>query len=1058
MSSAPARLLFLRPDTYGDLFLFEPVLRLAREALPKTKIAVLIREPYLDVVPLIGGEGVRWLTTACDPYREGPRESRSALQRLRKTVRAFAPDCVVAACYDRTWLEAAVASFAPKARQISLGDRGFDPLTRASLDTQFDIDWGSLYPEKIIVEGESFEWEKNLRLADALKLRLGGSQTRSISELDAARSMAQIAKNLRLEYSSIPNGRNGNKPKHASQKAGREIPRWWPMIHVPDDARERASAIFSEAGVDGEAIAVCCPAGTANVKIKSWPAERYGQTLAWLERERGIRCLLIGHESEKETLDTVQRVARSEGADPTLWLGRTGEMPIVAGLVERAQFYFGNDTGTLHLAAALGRPAVSIFGGGHWPRFKPLARRSAVVVQPLPCFGCAWNCLFGYAPCVKEIPRRAVISALEWLLAADANAETETVVEDAIPIAGRRLIAQTVAAHNGNRTSESPLGQSIQHSELVALLQKLDLSESDRAARLKVIEKQGGEVAKLQGEVDLWLGRSGKLQEQADRLAGERDRLAGEIEELRRHFATSESDRAARLEVIERQGGQIDQLQAEVQHWLKEAAELWPRLTAAESDRNLLVGEVEEIFAAPWLAEMGDLWPRLEAADAARAQLSADLEELRGHFTASEADRAARLEVIESQGAEMGRLHAEVDRWLNQNGELRGQVEQLEAARDLLRSELDDLSGQFGASEVDRAARLKVIEQQGEEITRLNGEVDRWLKEAGDLWPKLEDLRGQLAASEADRAARLEVIERQGEEINRLQGEVDRWLKEARELWPKLGVAEAARDRLAGEVEELRGHFAASEADRAARLEVIEQQGEEIGRLQGLVDHWLKEAEAFGAKLNLGESARNLLELQLSDLRRDFAANERDRVAQLEALRRQTAEHTLLRAEIQNWSQKAGELSLKLNAADQARAFLEKEVEDVRGELIRSESDRAARLEVIERQGEENTRLQAEVNHWLKEVEALWPKLNAAEHTNHLLTAELKDSRKQVEAREAEVTAQAGVIGGQTDEISRLRTDIEWYARQIIQLQDRQKQMERHGIGRLLKKLHLWPG
>ena len=193
---------------------------------------------------------------------------------------------------------------------------------------------------------------------------------------------------------------------------------------MPEEAREQAARIVEAAGLRASEFVVCPAAGTANVTIKSWPAENYGETLAWLERERGIRALLIGHESERAPLETVREAARRSGAEPALWVGRDGEMPVVAGLLEASRFYFGNDTGALHLAAALGKPVVPVFGGGHWPRFQPIARRSLTIVQPLPCFGCAWDCYYADAPCVRTISPASVRQALEQFLKDDADGQT----------------------------------------------------------------------------------------------------------------------------------------------------------------------------------------------------------------------------------------------------------------------------------------------------------------------------------------------------------------------------------------------------------------------------------------------------------------------------------------------------------------------------------------------------------------------------------------------------------------------------------------------------------
>ena len=61
-------------------------------------------------------------------------------------------------------------------------------------------------------------------------------------------------------------------------------------------------------------------------------------------------------------------------------------------LLGEARLYLGNDTGAMHLAAALGVPVTAVFGGGTWPRFVPAAVCGEAVVHPLPCFGCGWDC------------------------------------------------------------------------------------------------------------------------------------------------------------------------------------------------------------------------------------------------------------------------------------------------------------------------------------------------------------------------------------------------------------------------------------------------------------------------------------------------------------------------------------------------------------------------------------------------------------------------------------------------------------------------------------------
>jgi ubiquinone/menaquinone biosynthesis C-methylase UbiE len=100
-------------------------------------------------------------------------------------------------------------------------------------------------------------------------------------------------------------------------------------------------------------------------------------------------------------------------------------------------------------------------------------------------------------------------------------------------------------------------------------------------------------------------------------------------------------------------------------------------------------------------------------------RLRAALVGLQRDLERSESDRTARLEVIEHQGAELGRIP-------------------------VLEADVAYLKDQLAATEADRAARLAVIERQGAELD------------------------ARLAAAEADRAARLAVIERQGADLGQL--------------------------------------------------------------------------------------------------------------------------------------------------------------------------------------------------------------------------------------------------------------------------------------------------
>jgi hypothetical protein len=70
----------------------------------------------------------------------------------------------------------------------------------------------------------------------------------------------------------------------------------------------------------------------------------------------------------------------------------------------------------MHFAGALDVPVVALFGGGHWPRFLPRARRSFVATQELPCFRCQWDCFLTEPACLTAVSTDTVRGGVDWIL------------------------------------------------------------------------------------------------------------------------------------------------------------------------------------------------------------------------------------------------------------------------------------------------------------------------------------------------------------------------------------------------------------------------------------------------------------------------------------------------------------------------------------------------------------------------------------------------------------------------------------------------------------------
>jgi heptosyltransferase-1 len=104
-----------------------------------------------------------------------------------------------------------------------------------------------------------------------------------------------------------------------------------------------------------ERYVVLSPAG--GWRSKCWPPDRYGALCQRIHGAVGLRCVLNYGPGEEELVSTVK--AASGEADPIAY---NGSLDQLMALLRNAVCIVGGDTGPLHLAVALGTPAVAIFG------------------------------------------------------------------------------------------------------------------------------------------------------------------------------------------------------------------------------------------------------------------------------------------------------------------------------------------------------------------------------------------------------------------------------------------------------------------------------------------------------------------------------------------------------------------------------------------------------------------------------------------------------------------------------------------------------------------------
>jgi heptosyltransferase-2 len=178
-----------------------------------------------------------------------------------------------------------------------------------------------------------------------------------------------------------------------------------PQLNVSEMQRQQALAKF-DLTLD-KPVAVFCP-GAEYGPAKRWPAHYYAE-LAQLLRMQGYAVWLIGSPKDKEVGDKIVAL----GNEPCRNLCGVTNLDDAIALLSCADLVVSNDSGLMHIAAALNRPMAAIFGSSS-PQFTPpLSDQAQILKLDLPCSPCfKRECPLGHFNCMIKIPPKEVLRHL----------------------------------------------------------------------------------------------------------------------------------------------------------------------------------------------------------------------------------------------------------------------------------------------------------------------------------------------------------------------------------------------------------------------------------------------------------------------------------------------------------------------------------------------------------------------------------------------------------------------------------------------------------------------
>ena len=182
------------------------------------------------------------------------------------------------------------------------------------------------------------------------------------------------------------------------------------QLGISSEANEKVKQLLAQAALTDRKIALIHPA--AAFATKQWATEHFARVAEFLSA-RGLAPVAIAAPNERPLLEKLcsEAAVKITTLDPSL--------PEVTALAAHSELFVGNDSGIAHIAAAVGTPAVVIFGSSNIAHWRPWNSAPAeVVFEEMPCQPChGYFCeKFDQPECILRVPVTRVTAAIDRIL------------------------------------------------------------------------------------------------------------------------------------------------------------------------------------------------------------------------------------------------------------------------------------------------------------------------------------------------------------------------------------------------------------------------------------------------------------------------------------------------------------------------------------------------------------------------------------------------------------------------------------------------------------------